>query len=63
MGKLEVHDGDKGDRVALEIRGKDARVFSITKRGELVIDNIRYARMLCFSEGSDLSFLFEILVT
>lgn len=41
VGKMEVHDGDKGDIVSLEVKGEDARVFDISRRGELKIANIR----------------------
>ncbi len=40
VGKLDVHDGDKGDQVMLDVRGPDARVFRVNRRGELVIDSL-----------------------
>ena len=41
VGRLEVHDGDKGDSVSLEIKGSFARVFTINKRGQLIIQDLR----------------------
>lgn len=41
IGVLEVHDGDKGDDVALDIKGPHARVFKINSRGELAINDIK----------------------
>ena len=41
VGNLEVHDGDKGDKVSLEIKGPFARVFSINEKGQLVIRDLR----------------------
>lgn len=40
VGKLDVHDGDKGDRVSLDIKGPYARVFTINNRGELAIEDL-----------------------
>lgn len=40
IGNLEVHDGDKGDKVSLHLKGPYARIFSISRQGELVIDAI-----------------------
>ncbi|KAF4533030.1 hypothetical protein B566_EDAN000722 [Ephemera danica] len=37
VGKVEVADGDYGDRIALELRGPAARAFSITEKGELLL--------------------------
>ncbi len=51
IGKLEVHDGDKGEKVSLEITGPHARVFRIDSRGELEVHDLRYAR-----KKSNLSF-------
>lgn len=41
LGKLDVHDGDKGDRVLLDIRGYSARAFHINPQGELVLKDLR----------------------
>lgn len=41
IGKMEVHDGDKGDTVTLDIRGPYARAFRINRRGELIIDALK----------------------
>ncbi len=41
VGVLEVHDGDRGDEVVLDIKGADARIFRINRRGELFIDDLR----------------------
>ena len=43
VGKLEVHDGDEGDSVTLELKGSFARVFTINKKGQLIIQDLRYA--------------------
>lgn len=40
IGNLEVHDGDKGDKVSLHLKGPYARIFSISRDGELVISAI-----------------------
>ena len=40
VGEVEVFDGDKGDRISLEIRGAYARVFGITDRGQLRIKDL-----------------------
>ena len=41
IGVLEVHDGDKGDSVSMDVRGSHARAFRLSSRGELEIDNLR----------------------
>ena len=41
MGTLEVFDGDKGDKISLELRGPFARIFDISRQGELIIKDIR----------------------
>ena len=41
MGTLEVFDGDKGDKISLELRGPIARIFDISRQGELIIKDIR----------------------
>ena len=40
VGTLEAHDGDKGDKVTLDIKGPNARVFKISSRGELIITDL-----------------------
>ena len=40
VGKLEVHDGDKGDSVSLHLRGPYARIFKVATNGDLVIDDL-----------------------
>ena len=42
VGRLDVHDGDKGDKITLELKGPFARVFDINNRGDLVIRDLRY---------------------
>ena len=42
VGKLEVHDGDKGDSVSLLLRGPYARIFKIATNGDLVIDDLNH---------------------
>ena len=42
VGKLEVHDGDEGDSVTLELKGAFARVFTINNKGQLIIQDLRY---------------------
>ena len=46
VGKLEVHDGDEGDSVTLELKGSFARVFTINKKGQLIIQDLRYTEVL-----------------
>lgn len=41
LGKLDVHDGDKGDKVVLELRGPFARAFDINSQAELTIKDLR----------------------
>ena len=41
IGKMEVHDGDKGDTVTLDIKGPYARAFRINRRGELSIHDMK----------------------
>ena len=41
IGQLDVYDGDKGDKVNLDIKGPYARVFKINNRGELFIEDMR----------------------
>ena len=41
VGQLEVHDGDKGDSVTLELKGPFARVFTINKKGQLIVQDLR----------------------
>jgi len=41
LGKLDVHDGDKGDKVILELRGPFARAFEINNQAELIIKDLR----------------------
>lgn len=42
VGKLEVHDGDKGDRVTLHLKGPYSRIFTVNNDGELAINDIGY---------------------
>ena len=42
VGKLDVYDGDKGDKTILDVRGPYARVFSIDQEGSLRIADLRY---------------------
>ena len=41
VGVLEVHDGDKGDSVSMDVRGPHARAFRVNSRGELKIHDLR----------------------
>ena len=52
VGKLEVHDGDEGDSVTLELKGSFARVFTINKKGQLIIQDLRYTAILslCYTQ-------------
>jgi len=47
LGELEVHDGDKGDRVLMEIRGPSARAFHLNPSGELVLNDLRFVIFRC----------------
>ncbi|XP_037076459.1 protocadherin-like wing polarity protein stan [Pollicipes pollicipes] len=40
VGRLTVYDGDRGDRVSLGLMGQDARAFSVSKEGDLVIRDL-----------------------
>ena len=42
VGEVEVHDGDKGDHLRLDIMGAFSRVFRVTSRGELLIRDMNY---------------------
>ena len=42
VGSVQVFDGDKGDKMTLEIRGEMARVFSITPDGDIVLSDLGY---------------------
>ncbi|XP_059090109.1 protocadherin beta-12-like [Tigriopus californicus] len=42
LGRLEAHDGDKGDKVTLELKGPHARLFRINSRAELAIQDMKY---------------------
>ena len=42
VGTVHVFDGDKGDKITLDIRGAFARVFGITSRGDIVIRNLKF---------------------
>ena len=42
VGEVEVFDGDKGDKISLDIRGAFARVFGITNSGQLRIKDLRH---------------------
>ena len=44
VGRLDVYDGDKGDKTMLEVRGPYARVFSIDQQGGLRIADMRYCK-------------------
>ena len=39
-----MSDGDKEDRVSLDIRGEMANVFGITNDGDILVKNIGYMR-------------------
>ena len=41
VGKLEAHDGDKGDSTTLELKGPFARMFTINEKGQLIIQDLR----------------------
>ena len=42
VGEVEVHDGDKGDHLRLDIMGAFSRVFRVTPKGELLIRDMNY---------------------
>jgi len=42
VGTVHVYDGDKGDKITLDIRGAFARVFGITSKGDIVIRNLNF---------------------
>ena len=44
IGKVHVTDGDKDDRVSLDIKGEMANVFRITNDGDIMVRNIGYMR-------------------
>ena len=44
IGRVHVTDGDKDDRVSLDIRGEMANVFRISNDGDIIIKNIGYMR-------------------
>ena len=44
VGRVDVTDGDKGDRVSLLVRGEMAGVFGITNDGDILVKNIGYMR-------------------
>ena len=44
IGRVHVTDGDKVDRVSLDIRGEMANVFGITNDGDILVKNIGYMR-------------------
>ena len=46
LGNLEVFDGDKGDKVILELRGSFARMFDVNRQGELIIKDLRLVCVL-----------------
>ncbi|XP_060518393.1 protocadherin-like wing polarity protein stan [Cylas formicarius] len=39
VGKVEVADGDKDDKITLSLGGPDAHLFSITPNGEIILKN------------------------
>lgn len=42
VGKLEVHDGDKGDSITMDLKGPYARIFRITSEGELSLNEVEH---------------------
>ena len=42
VGNLEVHDGDKGDKVSLSLRGPHSRIFSLNDQGDLTIYDMEH---------------------
>lgn len=42
VGQVEVFDGDTGDNISLELSGRSARAFRITREGELFISDLSY---------------------
>ena len=44
LGKLDVSDGDKDDKISLEVVGEMSRVFRVTSEGDLLLDNVGYMR-------------------
>ena len=44
LGRIEVTDGDKDDKISLEVEGEMSRVFRVDTEGDLVLHNIGYMR-------------------
>ena len=44
LGKLDVSDGDKDDKISLEVVGEMSRVLRVTSEGDLLLDNVGYMR-------------------
>ena len=42
VGKLEVHDGDKGDKVTLDLKGQNSRIFRINSDGDLSLNEVEH---------------------
>ena len=40
VGRVQVHDGDKGDQLRLEVMGGLARVFRVTSAGDIIIRDL-----------------------
>jgi hypothetical protein len=47
LGNLEVFDGDKGDKISLELRGPFARVFDVNRQGDLILKELRSVELKC----------------
>jgi hypothetical protein len=41
LGNMEVFDGDKGDKVTMELRGPFSRVFEVNRQGDLIIKELK----------------------
>ena len=44
LGRIEVTDGDKDDKISLEVAGEMSRVFRVDTEGDLILHNIGYMR-------------------
>ena len=58
VGQIQVFDGDRGDRVELDLRGPDARAFRISPRGVIslkdaaALDGVAAAHFIVTAEDS-----------
>ena len=43
---MEVFDGDKGDKVTMELRGPFSRVFEVNRQGDLIIKELKWVQLI-----------------